>query len=103
MRLCNKEFIDKDYEGREADLIYEIMQENGQQIYAFILQELQSKVDYTMMFRLVLYIMSTFLRYFLAVEKNVRECGTDPAGISAGRYAVWGVCTQFEILSGGIV
>lgn len=73
MRLCNKEFIDKDYEGREADLIYEITQENGQQIYAFILQELQSKVDYTMIFRLVLYIMSTFLRYFLAVEKNVRE------------------------------
>ncbi len=73
LRLCDKEFIDKDYEGREADLIYEITQENGQRIYAFILQELQSTVDYTMIFRIVLYIMSTLLRYFLAVEKNVRE------------------------------
>ena len=73
LRLCDKEFIDKDYEGREADLVYEITGENGEKIYAFILQELQSTVDYTMIFRIVLYIISTLLRYFLTVEKNVRE------------------------------
>lgn len=50
--LCDKEFIEKDYEGKEADLLYQVNRKDGRKIYIFILQELQSTVDYTMIFRL---------------------------------------------------
>lgn len=52
LSLCDKEFVTKDYEGREADLVYRIQTSSSQEIYIFVLQELQSTVDYTMIFRL---------------------------------------------------
>jgi len=53
LSLCDKEFVDKDYEGREADLIYRVTKADGDEAYVFILQELQSAVDYTMVFRVL--------------------------------------------------
>ena len=73
LRLCDKEFIGRDYEGNEADLVYEITLKPGERILVFILQELQSTVDYTMIFRIVMYIMDILTRYFLTVPKNERE------------------------------
>ena len=73
LRLCDKEFIDKDYEGREADLIYEVTESDGSRVYVFILQELQSYVDYTMVFRVLIYVVNNLLRHFLGTEKSVRE------------------------------
>jgi predicted transposase/invertase (TIGR01784 family) len=73
LRLCDKEFIDKDYEGREADLIYEITRQNEQQIYLFILQELQSSVDYTMIFRTLVYVFNKLQHFFLSSPKDERE------------------------------
>lgn len=73
LTLCDKEFIEKDYEGKEADLLYRITREEGEDVFIFILQELQSYVDQTMVFRLLVYIVNTMLRHFLAVDKNVRE------------------------------
>jgi len=71
--LCDKEFIEKDYEGKEADLLYQVNRKDGRKIYIFILQELQSTVDYTMIFRLLIYIMNTLLRFFLSVDPKERE------------------------------
>ena len=71
--LCDKEFIEKDYEGKEADLLYSITRENGQKVFIFILQELQSYVDQTMMFRILIYTVNALLRHFLATDKQVRE------------------------------
>lgn len=73
LRLCDKEFIDKDYEGREADLIYEVCKTDGSCVYIFILQELQSYVDYTMVFRVLIYMVNNLLRFFLSADKNKRE------------------------------
>lgn len=73
LTLCDKEFVDKDYEGREADLVYRIRRKAGEEIYIFILQELQSTVDYTMIFRILIYVVNNLLRYFLNTSKEVRE------------------------------
>ena len=73
LRLCDKEFVTKDYEGNEADLIYEITLNSKDKIYVFILQELQSYVDHTMIFRIMVYIMDILLRYFMATDKKERE------------------------------
>ncbi len=73
LSLCDKEFVDKDYEGREADLIYKVHRANSEELYVFILQELQSTVDYTMIFRVLVYVVNNLLRYFLNTSKVERE------------------------------
>ncbi len=73
LALCDKEFIEKDYEGKEADLLYKVTRNDGQEVFIFILQEQQSYVDQTMVFRLLIYIVNTLLRHFLAAGKKVRE------------------------------
>lgn len=73
LRLCDKEFIDKDYEGREADLIYEVIRPNRKRVFLFVLQELQSTVDYTMIFRVLVYVFNHLLRFFLSAPKEERE------------------------------
>lgn len=73
LRLCDKEFVDKDYEGREADLIYEITGLGGEKVYFFVLQELQSTVDYTMIFRVLVYVYNNLHRFFLSTPREVRE------------------------------
>jgi hypothetical protein len=73
LRLCDKEFIDKDYEGREADLIYEVTKADGSRMFLFILQELQSTVDNTMVFRVMVYVVNNLLRIFLSIPKEERE------------------------------
>lgn len=73
LRLCDKEFISKDYEGREADLVYEVTLDGRDKLYVFILQELQSTVDHTMIFRVMMYIMNILLQYFQNTPKKQRE------------------------------
>ena len=73
LRPCDKEFISKDYDGKEADILYEIHQKDGSYVYIFILQELQSSVDYTMIFRVLMYIMDVLTDYFMHIDKKVRE------------------------------
>ncbi|MCR5756031.1 MAG: Rpn family recombination-promoting nuclease/putative transposase [Acetatifactor sp.] len=73
LELVDKEFIDKDYEGREADIIYKVLRRDGKSLYIFILQELQSTVDYTMIFRILVYVVNNLLRYFLETSKDIRE------------------------------
>ena len=77
LSLCDKEFVDKDYEGREADLIYRVKRTTGEEIFVFVLQELQSTVDYTMIFRILIYVVNNLLRHFLNTAKAAagkRDC-----------------------------
>lgn len=71
--LCDKELLERDYEGKEADLIYRVNMPDGKEIIIFILQELQSYVDYTMIFRILVYVVNTLVKYFLDVDKKERE------------------------------
>ena len=71
--LCDKEMLERDYEGKEADLIYKVNMPDGKEAFIFLLQELQSYVDYTMIFRILVYVVNTLVKYFLDVEKKVRE------------------------------
>lgn len=66
----DKEFVGADFEGYESDIIYKItLQDSGDSIYMFIIQEMQSKVDYTMPFRMLTYMHMLWVREF----KNMKE------------------------------
>ena len=71
--LCDKEMLERDYEGKEADLLYRVNMPDDREIFIFILQELQSYVDYTMVFRILMYVVNTLMKYFMDKEKNERE------------------------------
>lgn len=71
--LCDKEMLERDYEGKEADLLYRVNMPGGREIFIFILQELQSYVDPTMIFRILVYVVNTLVKYFLDKGKNERE------------------------------
>ncbi|MCI9651777.1 MAG: Rpn family recombination-promoting nuclease/putative transposase [Lachnospiraceae bacterium] len=71
--LCDKEMLERDYEGREADLLYRVGMPDGEEVYVFILQELQSSVDYTMIFRILMYVVNTLVKHFLDMDKKTRE------------------------------
>lgn len=71
--LCDKEMLERDYEGKEADLLYRVSMPDGREAFIFILQELQSYVDQTMIFRILVYIVNTLVKYFMDTNKNERE------------------------------
>lgn len=73
LSLCDKEMLERDYEGKEADLLYRVNGPAGREVYIFILQELQSYVDYTMIFRILVYVVNTLTKYFLDTDKKKRE------------------------------
>ena len=73
LSLCDKEMLERDYEGKEADLLYKVRMPDGREAFIFILQELQSYVDYTMIFRILVYVVNTLVKYFLDKAKNERE------------------------------
>lgn len=73
LSLCDKEMLERDYEGKEADLIYKVCMPDGKDVFIFILQELQSYVDYTMIFRILVYVVNTLVKYFLDSDKSRRE------------------------------
>ncbi len=52
----NKSFILNDFKGKEADLLYKI-KIDGQEIFFYILMELQSTVDFQMPYRLLQYMV----------------------------------------------
>ena len=73
LSLCDTKMLEKDYQGREADLIYKAHLPGEKDVFIFILQELQSSVDYTMIFRVLMYVVNTLLKHFLNTPENVRE------------------------------
>lgn len=72
VELCEKEFILEDFRRRAADLLYKIHL-NGQDIYVYLIMELQSSVDFTMPLRILTYVFSLQLKIFLEEKVSVRE------------------------------
>lgn len=73
LSLCDKEMLERDYEGKEADLLYRVVMPDGREVFICILQELQSYVDYTMIFRILVYVVNTLVKYFMDTDKKERE------------------------------
>jgi predicted transposase/invertase (TIGR01784 family) len=72
VELIDKEFILKDLEDRESDIIYRMKIKNRIVVFYFLL-ELQSKVDFTIPFRLLNYILDLYNRLFKDTSENRRR------------------------------
>ena len=73
LELIDKEFILKDFQEREADIVYKIRRKDGGECYVYVLLELQSSVDYTMPFRLLIYMTELLKRIWNETDKAKRE------------------------------
>ena len=73
LELIDKEFILKDFQEREADIVYKIRRKNGGECYVYVLLELQSSVDYTMPFRLLIYVTELLKRVWNEADQAKRE------------------------------
>jgi predicted transposase/invertase (TIGR01784 family) len=68
----NKSYITKEYRRVDSDLIYKLKRGDAD-IYFYVLLELQSKVDHTMVFRLLRYMVELLNDIFKNADKNVRR------------------------------
>jgi predicted transposase/invertase (TIGR01784 family) len=68
----DKSYITKEFRRVDSDLIYKLRKGNTD-IYFYVLLELQSKVDYTMPFRLLRYMVELLSDVFQNTDKKVRE------------------------------
>ena len=72
LNLINANFVDEAFQEREADIVYKA--KNGDQdVYFYVLLELQSTADYTMPFRLLVYMVELLKREFTNTPKETRE------------------------------
>lgn len=69
---CGKEYILEDYQKRNADLVYKIHFKT-KTLFVYLIMELQSKVDFTMPFRLLTLIFALLLKIFLETPEAERE------------------------------
>ena len=67
-----KSFILQDFSELEADIVYEASLD-GSKVIFYILQELQSYVDYRMQYRLLLYIVEILRDFFNNSDVNERD------------------------------
>jgi len=65
-------FVLSDFKRKEADLVYRVKL-NGQEVVFFLLMEMQSRVDFLMPYRLLLYIVEIW-RYLLK-DVDMRKIG----------------------------
>ncbi len=72
LELIDKEFITDQFDTYESDLVYKVYTTKGV-IYLFFLFELQSYNDFTMPFRLLVYMTAIWLDYFKNCDKNERS------------------------------
>ena len=72
LELVNKEFITDEFDTFESDVIYKI-NVCEQEIYLYFLQEMQSSNDFTMPFRLLVYMTLIWLDFFKNSDKNERK------------------------------
>jgi predicted transposase/invertase (TIGR01784 family) len=68
----NNSFILQDFSEKEADIVYEATL-NGNKVIFYILLELQSKVDYRMPYRLLLYMVEILRHYYNHADINERD------------------------------
>ena len=71
LELIDKEFITDQFDTYESDLVYKVYTKEGV-VYLFFLLELQSYNDFTMPFRLLIYMTAIWLDHFKNCDKNKR-------------------------------
>ncbi|MCL2054504.1 MAG: Rpn family recombination-promoting nuclease/putative transposase [Oscillospiraceae bacterium] len=72
MERIDKSFITQEYRKQDSDLIYKL-QVNGEDVYFYVLMELQSSVDFTMPFRLLRYMVELLNDIFKNTKEEIRE------------------------------
>ncbi|MCL2055561.1 MAG: Rpn family recombination-promoting nuclease/putative transposase [Oscillospiraceae bacterium] len=72
MERIDKSFITQEYRKKDSDLIYKL-KINGEDVYFYVLMELQSEVDFTMPFRLLRYMVELLNDIFKNTEEKNRE------------------------------
>ena len=72
LELIDKEFITDQFDTYESDLVYKVYTKEGV-VYLFFLLELQSYNDFTMSFRLLIYMTAIWLDHFKNCDKNKRS------------------------------
>ena len=72
LELIDKEFITDQFDTYESDLVYKVYSKEGV-VYLFFLLELQSYNDFTMPFRLLVYMTAIWLDHFKNCDKNIRS------------------------------
>jgi predicted transposase/invertase (TIGR01784 family) len=72
LELVDKEFITAEFKGKEADVIYQVNRKNEKMLF-YCLIELQSSVDHTIPFRLLVYMVELLKRVFDDTEPIIRE------------------------------
>ena len=72
IELIDKSFIDDDFRERESDIVYRV-RSGDMDVVFYVILELQSRVDFTMPFRLLVYMAELLKRLFRDTPKNERE------------------------------
>ena len=72
LELIDKEYVTDQFDTYESDLVYKVDTKAGS-VYLFFLFELQSYNDFTMPFRLLVYMTAIWLDYFKNSDKNKRK------------------------------
>ena len=72
LSLCDTRMLEKDYEGREADLIYKAHLPGDRDVFIFFMKEQQSTVDYTKILRVVFYFVKKQLNQLQKTPKKER-------------------------------
>ncbi|MCL2054473.1 MAG: Rpn family recombination-promoting nuclease/putative transposase [Oscillospiraceae bacterium] len=72
MERIDKSFITREYRKQDSDLIYKL-KINGEDVYFYVLLELQSSVDFTMPFRLLRYMVELLNDVFKNTDESERE------------------------------
>ena len=74
LRRSPKQYVLQDFKKKAADVVYEATLKNGKEKIIFIvLQENQSRVDYRMPYRLLLYIVEILRDYYNHADTKERK------------------------------
>ena len=84
IELVNKEYVTDQFDTYESDLVYKIRlrgmseetvesDESVEEVYIFFLQEMQSKNDFTMPFRLLVYMTAIWMDFFKNTDGKRRK------------------------------
>jgi predicted transposase/invertase (TIGR01784 family) len=71
LELIDKRFVTKDFQDRESDIVFRAEIGDADVVF-YVLLELQSKVDFTMPFRLLEYMVELLRRLFADAGKKTR-------------------------------
>ena len=72
LELIDKEFISVNFKQKEADIIYKLSFK-GKEVFFYCLLELQSSVDYSMPFRLLIYMTELWRRYYDDYDNKLKQ------------------------------